>query len=101
MSRSPASDMCSVRGIGVAESASTSHLEPQLAQELLLRDAEALLLVEDDEPEILRHDVAREHPVRADQDVHPARRGTRRGLRFTSAGRRKRETISTPTGRSR
>ena len=44
-------------------------LEPQRAQELLLGDAEALLLVDDHEPERLRHDVAREHAVRADQHV--------------------------------
>ena len=44
-------------------------LEPQRAQQLLLRDAEALLLVDDDEPERLRHDIAREHAVRPDQDV--------------------------------
>ena len=44
-------------------------LEPQLAQQLLLGDAEALLLVDDHEPELLRDHVAREHPVRADQDV--------------------------------
>ena len=44
-------------------------LEPKRAQELLLRDAEALLLVEDDEPEILRDHVAREDPVRPDEHV--------------------------------
>ena len=44
-------------------------LEPQLAQELLLRDAEALLLVDDHEAEILGHDVAREQAVRPDEDV--------------------------------
>ena len=49
-------------------------LEPQRAQQLLLRDAEALLLVEDDEPEVLRDDVAGEDPVRADQDVDLALR---------------------------
>ena len=44
-------------------------LEPERADELLLRDAEALLLVEDDEPELLRDDVAREDPVRPDQHL--------------------------------
>ena len=44
-------------------------LEPQRAQKLLLGDAEALLLVEHDEAEILRDDVAREDAVRADEDV--------------------------------
>ena len=45
-------------------------LEPERAQELLLRDAEPLLLVEDDEPEVLRDDVAREDAVRSDEHVH-------------------------------
>ena len=44
-------------------------LEPERAEELLLRDAEALLLVEHDEPEVLRDDVAREDAVRPDQHV--------------------------------
>src|SRR6266540_828875 len=48
-------------------------LEAQRAQQLFLGDAEALLLVEDDEPEFLRDDVAAEDAVRADQDVHLAR----------------------------
>ena len=50
------------------------HLEPQLAQELLLGDPEALLLVDDDQPEVVRDRVAGEDPVRPDQDVdlaHP------------------------------
>ena len=61
--------MCSVRGIGVAESDEHVDLEPQRAQELLLPDAEPLLLVDDDEPELLRDHVAREDPVRADEHV--------------------------------
>ena len=44
-------------------------LEAQRAEQLLLRDAEALLLVEDDEAEVLRDHVAREHAVRADQHL--------------------------------
>ena len=44
-------------------------LEPQRAEELLLRDAEPLLLVDDHEPELLRDHVAREDAVRPDQDV--------------------------------
>ena len=44
-------------------------LEPQLPQQLLLRHAEALLLVDDDEAEVLRDHVAREHAVRPDQHV--------------------------------
>ena len=44
-------------------------LELELAHQLLLLDAEALLLVDDQQPEVLRAHVAREQPVRADQDV--------------------------------
>ena len=44
-------------------------LEAQRTQQLLLRDTEALLLVDDDEPELLRDHVAREDPVRADEDL--------------------------------
>ena len=77
------------------------HLEAQLAQELLLRDAEALLLVDDHEAEILGDHVAREHAVRADRGRRPSPRRSRPGSALTSAGLRKRETISTVTGRSR
>ena len=49
------------------------HLEPQRAEELLLRDAEALLLVDDDEPELLRDHVPGEDAVRPDQHVDLAR----------------------------
>ena len=46
--------------------------EPQLAQQLLLRDAEPLLLVDDDEPELLRDHVSRQHAVRSEQHLHLA-----------------------------
>ena len=49
------------------------ELEPERADQLLLGDAEALLLVEDHEPELLRDHVAAEDAVRADEDVHLAR----------------------------
>jgi hypothetical protein len=45
-------------------------LQAERAQQLLLLDAEALLLVDDDQAEVLRDDVARQHAVRADQDIH-------------------------------
>ena len=44
-------------------------LQAQLAQQLLLLDPEALLLVDDQQPEVLRAHVAREQPVGADEDV--------------------------------
>ena len=69
MSRSPgerhvqrAWDRCRGQGEHV-------DLEPERAEQLLLRDAEALLLVDDHEAELLRDHVAREHAVRPDQDV--------------------------------
>ena len=52
-------------------------LEPELPQQLLLRDAEALLLVDDDEPEVLRDHVPREHAVRPDQRRRPCPRRSR------------------------
>ena len=61
--------MCSVRGIGVAVSASTSTSSRSERSSSFCGDAEALLLVDDHEAEALRDDVAREHAVRADQDV--------------------------------
>ena len=47
------------------------HVDPQfqLAQQLLLFDPEALLLVDDHQAELLGPDVAREQAVGADQDV--------------------------------
>src|SRR5215213_7353161 len=49
------------------------HLEPQRAQQLLLRDAEALLLVDHNEAELLRDHIAAEHAVGADEHVDLAR----------------------------
>ena len=53
MSRMPTSDMFSVRGIGVAVIVSTSTRLAHLLDALLVRDAEPLLLVDDQQPEIL------------------------------------------------
>jgi hypothetical protein len=44
-------------------------LELELAQQLLLLDPEALLLVDDDQPDVLAAQVAAEDPVGADEDV--------------------------------
>ena len=75
-------------------------LEAQLPQQLLLRDAEALLLVDDDQAELLRDHVAGEDAVRADQDLDLPSLNSASTF-FTSDGLRKRETISTRTGKSR
>ena len=98
MSRSPASDICSVRGIGVADSASTSTLSRSWRSALLLLDAEALLLVDDHEPEVLRLHVAREQPVRADQDVDLALGEVARSLRAAPSAERKRDSSSIRNG---
>ena len=46
--------MCSVRGIGVAESVSTSTVARSSLQPLFDIDAEPLLFVDDDETEVVR-----------------------------------------------
>ena len=73
-SRTPISDMCSVRGIGVAESVRTSTLGAILLEALLVHDAEALLLVDDDQAEVGEGDVLLQQPMRADDDVDLALR---------------------------
>ena len=80
-SRSPVTAIWSVRGMGVAVSVSTSTFAAQLLDALLVRDAEALLLVDDEEPQVLEVDVLREQAVRADDDVAPCRPSARRRSR--------------------
>ena len=57
MSRTPSSDMCSVRGIGVAVSVSTSTVVPQRLEPLLHFDAEPLLFVDDHQAQVVELDV--------------------------------------------
>ena len=45
------------------------HRRPQRFQFLLHFDAEPLLFVDDDQPEVVKFDVARRQPVRADHDI--------------------------------
>ena len=54
MSRTPTSDMCSVRGIGVAVIVSTSTVVPQRFQPLLHLDAEPLLFVDDHQAQVVK-----------------------------------------------
>ena len=68
----PSSDMCSVRGIGVAVMRQHVHRLPQALQPLLVLDAEALLLVDDDQAEVLELHVALTQAMRADDDVDAA-----------------------------
>ena len=69
MSRMPASDMFSVRGIGVAVIVRTSTRFLHLLDPLLVRDAEALLLVDDQQAEIAELHVLRQQAMRADDDL--------------------------------
>ena len=80
MSRRPPIAMCSVRGIGVAVSVSTSTCVRSSFSRSLWRDAEALLLVDDEQAEVLEAHVARQQPVRADDDVDLALAERRDGL---------------------
>ena len=57
ISRMPASDMCSVRGIGVAVMVSTSTVFLSCLSFSLCAHAEALLLVDDQQAEVLELDV--------------------------------------------
>ena len=98
MSRRPASDICSVRGIGVAREREHVHPQPQLAQQLLLLHAEALLLVHDQQAEVLGPHVAGEQAVGADQDVDLALARSPSSASRVSLAERKREAISIRNG---
>ncbi len=52
-----------------AQSVEHVDVRAELLDALLVRDAEALLFVDDEEAEVLEVDVLREQPVRADHDV--------------------------------
>jgi hypothetical protein len=67
----PVSAISSVRGIGVADIVRTSAVRKAL-QPLLVLHAEALLLVDDHQPQLGKAHVFREQPVRADHDVDGA-----------------------------
>ena len=68
-------------------------LQLHLAQQLLLLDAEALLLVDDQQPEVLRAHVAREQPVGADQDVDLALGEALDGLALLGGGAEARDVL--------
>ena len=69
MSRRPSRAMCSVRGMGVAVMRQDIHVHAQPFEPLLVLDAETLLLVDDQQPQVLEADVLAEQPMRADEDV--------------------------------
>ena len=62
------------------------HLPPQLLDLLLVRHAEPLLLVDDEQAEIAELDVLRQQPVRADDDVDLAGGQIRERLLLLGAG---------------
>ena len=72
ISRMPVIAISSVRGIGVARHRQHVDRGAQPLHLLLVLDAEALLLVDDDQPEVLDPDVGVEQPVGADDDVDGA-----------------------------
>ena len=100
MSRMPTSDMFSVRGIGVARHRQHVDLLAHLLDALLVRDAEALLLVDDQQPEIAELHVLRQQAVRADDDVDLAGGEIGRAISFCSGLVRKRLTMSMRTGKA-
>ena len=89
-SRTPVSASCSVRGIGVAVSVSTWTSARNVLQPLLVRDAEMLLLVDDEQAEVLEFDGLAEQRVRADHDVDCAVGELLLGLRQFLAGHQSR-----------
>ena len=66
--------MFSVRGIGVAVIVSDVDPLAQLLDLLLVDDAEPLLLVDDQQPQVAELHVLRQQAVRAHDDLHLARR---------------------------
>ena len=98
MSRTPTSAMLSVRGMGVADSVSTSTSVLQLLEPLLVGDAEALLLVDDEQPQVAEADVPREQPVGADDEVDRAVLEPGQGRAPARAGATKRLSMRTTSG---
>ena len=100
MSRRPASDMCSVRGIGVADSESTSTSRRSARRSSFWATPKRCSSSTITSPSVFGHDVAREHAVGADQDVDLAL-GVVRQHALTSPALRMRETSSMRSGKSR
>ena len=76
-SRSPYTVSASVRGIGVAVITSTSGIRPFRTQRRALHDAEAMLFVDDGEPERAEVHRALHERVRADDQMDVAGRKAR------------------------
>ena len=71
-SRMPASDICRVRGMGVAVRVRTSTDAPHLLHLSLCRDPEAMLLVDDHQPQIAEDHVFWQQAMGADDDIDVA-----------------------------
>ena len=100
MSRSPDSDMCSVRGIGVAVSASTSTSSRSERSSSFCATPKRCSSSTMTRPRffgITSRESTRCVPIRT--STLPSAKS--RSTAFTSAGLRKRDTISTRSGKSR
>ena len=100
MSRMPSSDRCSVRGIGVAVSVSTSTVCRSCLSRSLCSTPKRCSSSMMTRPRSLNCTSLLTQPVRADDDVDAALGQPLRGSRFCSAGVRKRLTHSTTNGYS-
>ena len=90
--------ICRVRGIGVAVSVRTSTFSFNFLI-FSLCATEALFLIDDQKPQIFKDNILRKDAVRSDHDVHlPFFQIFQRF--FCSPAVRKRDSISTRTGKS-
>ncbi len=69
ISRIPSSDIFSVRGIGVARKRQNIDFLFQLFQFFLVRDAETLFFIDDDQAQLRQLHIVRQNAVRADQNI--------------------------------
>ena len=96
MSRTPDSDICMVRGMGVADSVSTSMDSRRFFSCSLCCTPKRCSSSMMTQPQVVRVHVAREQPVRAHEHVHVALwRSPRSGSACCCSGVRKRESTST------
>ena len=72
ISRMPVTAISKVRGIGVADIASTSTRRTQPLELFLVLDAEALLLIDHDKAQVLEFHLIGQQSVSAHDDVDPA-----------------------------
>ena len=97
-SRMPTRLRCRVRGIGVADRVSTSTSLAERLDALLVRHAEALLLVDDQQAQVGEGDVLRQDPMRPDQRCRPCPSATPSTIFSCCRFGTKRLSIATSTG---